>query len=359
MTKIAFIEREVALNVFSRVQHFFSAVTPDIAMDLGTANTLVYVRGRGIVINEPSVVALDRAKRDVLSVGQGAKEMLGKTPDSILAIRPMKDGVIADFRLAEEMIKHFIRAARGRRGVFRPRVAICVPKGITDVERRAVRDSALHAGTREVILVEEPIAAAIGVGLPIHEPRGSMVVDVGGGTTEVAVLALEDIVTSTSIRVAGDEIDEAIDNYLKKAYNLLVGEQTAEKIKKTVCSAYPLEREEHMAVKGRDLVAGIPKTLTISSREMRDAIREPLSQIIGAVRDTLEQTPPELASDIIDEGVVLCGGGSLLRGLDLALNKETNLTIRLAENPLTCIVLGTGKVLEDPKKYDKVIIREI
>jgi rod shape-determining protein MreB len=347
------------LGTFSNIIRFFSSVTPDIAMDLGTANTLVYVRGRGIVINEPSVVALDRAKREVLAVGHEAKGMLGKTPDSIQAIRPMKDGVIADFRLAEEMIKYFIREARGRRGVFRPRVAICVPTGITDVERRAVRDSALHAGTREVVLVEEPISAAIGVGLPIHEPRGSMVVDVGGGTTEVAVLALEGIVTSTSIRVAGDEIDEAIDNYLKKAYNLLVGELTAEKIKKTICSAYPLEREETMAVKGRDLVAGIPKTLTVSSREMRDAIREPVGQIIGAVRDTLEQTPPELASDIIDDGVVLCGGGSLLRGLDLVLNKETNLTIRIAENPLTCIVLGTGKVLEDPKKYEKVIIREV
>ncbi|HUU56325.1 MAG TPA: rod shape-determining protein [bacterium] len=347
------------MGAFSKFQNLFTSVTPDIAMDLGTANTLIYVRGRGIVINEPSVVALDRAKREVLAVGHDAKEMLGKTPGSILAIRPMKDGVIADFRLAEEMIKHFIRAARGRRGIFRPRVAICVPTGITDVERRAVRDSALHAGAREVILVEEPIAAAIGVGLPIHEPRGSMVVDVGGGTTEVAVLALEGIVTSTSIRVAGDEIDEAIDNYLKKAYSLLVGEQTAEKIKKTICSAYPLEREEHMSVKGRDLVAGIPKTLTVSSREMRDAIREPVGHIIGAVRDTLEQTPPELASDIIDEGVVLAGGGSLLRGLDLALNKETNLTIRVAENPLTCIVLGTGKVLEDPKKYEKVIIRDV
>jgi rod shape-determining protein MreB len=328
-------------------------------MDLGTANTLVYVRGRGIVINEPSVVALDRVKKEVLAVGHRAKEMLGKTPESIAAIRPMKDGVIADFRIAEEMIKYFIREARGRRGVFRPRIAICVPTGITDVERRAVRDSALAAGAREVILVEEPIAAAIGVGLPINEPRGSIIVDIGGGTTEVAVLALEGIVTSTSIRVAGDEIDEAIDLYLKKAYSLLVGEQTAENIKKTICSAYPLEREETMMVKGRDLVAGIPKTLTISSKEMREAIREPVSQIIAAVRNTLEETPPELASDIIDDGLVLAGGGSLLRGLDLALNKETNLTCRIAENPLTCIVLGTGKVLEDPKSYEKVIIREV
>jgi len=349
----------MAWERFRSWRTLFSAVTPDIAMDLGTANTLVYVRGRGIVINEPSVVALTRAKREVLAVGYAAKEMLGKTPDSILAIRPMKDGVIADFRIAEEMIKHFIRAARGKRGVFRPRVAICVPTGITDVERRAVRDSALHAGAREVILVEEPIAAAIGCNLPIHEPRGSMIVDIGGGTTEVAVLALEGIVTSTSIRVAGDEVDEAIDVYLKKAYSLLVGEQTAENIKKTICTAYPLEREETMMVKGRDLVAGIPKTLTISSKEMREAIREPLSQIIGAVRKTLEETPPELSSDILDHGIVLAGGGSLLRGLDLALNKETNLTIRLAENPLTCIVMGTGKVLEDPKRYEKVIIREV
>lgn len=344
---------------WSRVQKGLGSITPDIAMDLGTANTLVYVRGRGIVINEPSVVALDRIKREVLAVGFAAKEMLGKTPDSIQAIRPMKDGVIADFRIAEEMIKYFIRAARGRRGVFRPRVAICVPTGITDVERRAVRDSALAAGAREVILVEEPIAAAIGVGLPIHEPKGSMIVDIGGGTTEVAVLALEGIVTSTSIRVAGDELDEAIDLYLKKAYNLLVGEQTAEIIKKTICSAYPLEREETMTVKGRDLVAGIPKTLTVSSKEMREAIREPVSQIIGAVRKTLEETPPELASDIIDNGIVVAGGGALLRGLDLALSRETNLTVHIAENQLTCIVLGTGKVLEDPKRYEKVIIREV
>jgi len=349
----------MAWNGLTRFTKLFTAITPDIAMDLGTANTLVYVRGRGIVINEPSVVALERTKREVIAVGSSAKEMLGKTPDNIAAIRPMKDGVIADFRIAEEMIKFFIRAARGRRGVFRPRVAICVPTGITDVERRAVRDSALHAGAREVILVEEPIAAAIGCDLPFYEPRGSMVIDIGGGTTEVAVLALEGIVTSTSIRVAGDEVDEAIDNYLKKAYNLLVGEQTAEMIKKTICTAYPLEREETMTVKGRDLVAGIPKTLTITSKEMREAIREPVGQIIGAVRKTLEETPPELSADILDHGVVLAGGGSLLRGLDLALNKETNLTIRVAENPLTCVVMGTGRVLEDPKRYEKVIIREV
>jgi rod shape-determining protein MreB len=347
------------VEFFERLRGIFTSVTPDIAMDLGTANTLVYVRGRGIVINEPSVVALNKVKKEVLAVGHAAKEMLGKTPDAIAAIRPMKDGVIADFRIAEEMIKYFIREARGRRGVFRPRIAICVPTGITDVERRAVRDSALAAGAREVIMVEEPIAAAIGTNLPIHEPRGSMIVDIGGGTTEVAVLALEGIVCSTSIRVAGDELDESIDLYLKKAYNLLVGEQTAESIKKTICSAYPLEREETMTVKGRDLVAGIPKTLTISSKEMREAIREPVAQIISAVRNTLEETPPELAADIIDDGIVLAGGGSLLRGLDAALNKETNLTVHVAENALTCIVMGTGKVLEDPKRYEKVIIREV
>lgn len=335
---------------------FLPKVAPDIAIDLGTANTLVYVRGQGIVLNEPSVVAVRTNNNELIAVGALAKEMRGKTPATIETVRPMKDGVIADFGYAEEMIKYFIRAARGRRGFFKPRVAICVPTGITDVEKRAVRDSAAHAGAREVILVEEPVAAAIGVGLPINDPVGNMVVDVGGGTTEVAVLSYGGIVTKTSIRIGGDEMDEAIDNYLKKAYNLLVGELTAETIKIEICSAFPLDEEQTMTVKGRDIVVGIPKTLKVTSKEMREAIREPVSAIIGAVISTLERTPPELAADIIENGVTMAGGGSLLKGLDQAFSKATNLSFRVAENAMTCIVLGTGKVLEEPEQFAHVIL---
>lgn len=335
---------------------FLPKVAPDIAIDLGTANTLVYVRGQGIVLNEPSVVAVRTNNNELIAVGALAKKMRGKTPGTIETVRPMKDGVIADFGYAEEMIKYFIRAARGRRGFFKPRVAICVPTGITDVEKRAVRDSAAHAGAREVILVEEPVAAAIGVGLPINDPVGNMVVDVGGGTTEVAVLSYGGIVTKTSIRIGGDEMDEAIDNYLKKAYNLLVGELTAETIKMEICSAFPLDEEQTMTVKGRDIVVGIPKTLKVTSKEMREAIREPVSAIIGAVISTLERTPPELAADIIENGVTMAGGGSLLKGLDQAFSKATNLSFHVAENAMTCIVLGTGKVLEEPEQFAHVIL---
>lgn len=347
--------------MFSPLNFILGLFSQDVGIDLGTANTLVNVRNKGIVINEPSVVAIDKKTKRVLAIGLDAKEMVGRTPADIIAIRPLRDGVISDFDVTERMLHYFIKKVHDKAflPVPRPRVVVGIPSGVTEVEKRAVYDATLSAGARDAYLIEEPMAAAIGAGLPITDSLGSMIVDIGGGTTEVAVLALEGIVTSTSIRVAGDELDEAIDLYLKKAYNLLVGEQTAENIKKTICSAYPLEREETMTVKGRDLVAGIPKTLTISSKEMREAIREPVGQIIGAVRNTLEETPPELAADIIDDGIVLAGGGSLLRGLDAALNKETNLTVRVAENALTCIVMGTGKVLEDPKRYEKIIIREV
>jgi rod shape-determining protein MreB len=328
----------------------------DIAIDLGTANTLVYIKGKGIVLNEPSVVAVDRATRKVHAVGHAAKAMLGKTPDKIEAIRPLKDGVIADFDVTEHMLREFIQMAQRKRHFIAPRIIICVPSGITEVEKRAVRDSAKHAGAREVFLVAEPIAAAIGVGLPVDQPSGNMIIDIGGGTSEIAVIALNGIVCDTSIRVGGDEMDEAIVSHLKKNYNLLIGDQTAETIKKEIGSAYELEKEIDMEVKGRDLVAGIPKTLKISSQEIRSSLQEPLAQMVDALKSSLEQTPPELAADIVDRGIVITGGGSLLRGLSDLFRESTNLPINTVDDPLFCVVLGTGKILDDIASYEDVII---
>ncbi|HLQ66083.1 MAG TPA: rod shape-determining protein [Candidatus Limnocylindrales bacterium] len=328
----------------------------DVAIDLGTANTLVYLKGKGIVLNEPSVVAVDRTTNKVIAVGKEAKSMLGRTPDEIVAVRPLKDGVIADFEKTEDLLREFIQKALRRRTWVRPRIIICVPSGITEVEKRAVQDSAQHAGAREVLLVPEPIAAAIGVGLPVGKPSGNMIIDIGGGTTEIAVMALNSIVNQQSIRVGGDEMDEAIVQYVKKAYNLLIGEQTAEQIKIKIGSAFRLEQEEEMEIKGRDLVAGIPKTMKISSVEVREALSEPLQQIVDALMQSLEKTPPELASDIVDRGIVMTGGGSLLRGIDMLLREATNLPITVAEDPLSCVVLGTGKILDDPSQYEKVLM---
>ena len=340
-------------NMFKSIS---SWLTNDVAIDLGTANTLVYVKGNGIVLNEPSVVAVDNQTRKVVAVGSDAKAMLGKTPDNITAVRPLKDGVIADFQITEIMLKEFIHKAQQKRRFVKPRIIICVPSGITEVEKRAVRDSAEHAGAREVYLVAEPIAAAIGVGLPVNRPSGNMVIDIGGGTTEIAVIALDGIVCDTSIRVGGDEMDEAIVQHIKKTYNLLVGELTAENIKKTIGSAAPLPEELEMEIKGRDLVAGIPKVLRISSVEVREALREPVLQIVEALKLALERTPPELAADIVDRGIVMTGGGSLLRELETLLKEETNLPINTVDDPLSCVVLGTGKILDDFDHYVKVLI---
>ena len=326
----------------------------DMGIDLGTATTLVYVKGQGIVLCEPSVVAIPRGGGEVLAVGEEAKRMLGRTPGSILAIRPMKDGVIADFDVTEQMLRHFIKKVHNRRVLVRPRMVIAIPSGITEVERRAVRDSALHAGAREVYLVPEPVAAAIGVGLPIHEPAGNMIVDIGGGTTEIAVISLSDSVFSKSIRVGGDEMDDAIIQHMKKTYNLMIGERTAEEIKVKIGSAYRLDQEVTMDVRGRDLVAGLPKMVTISSEEVREALAEPIAQIVEAVRITLERTPPELSADLIERGVVLAGGGSLLKGIDRLLSEETGLPFHLADDPITAVALGTGKYLSDLKTLRKV-----
>jgi len=340
--------------LFNKLATYFSN---DIAIDLGTANTLVYLKGSGIVLNEPSVVAVDQKTKKVYAVGAEAKSMLGKTPDHIVAIRPMKDGVIADFEITEVMLREFIRKSQKKKFFIRPRIVISVPSGITEVERRAVTDSAQNAGAREVYLVAEPIAAAIGVGLPVDKPSGNMVIDIGGGTTEIAVIALNGIVTDISIRVGGDEMDEAIVQHIKKAYNLLIGDQTAEHVKMTIGSATKLKTEEEMEIKGRDLVSGIPKTLRISSVEIREALSEPLSQIVSALKSALEQTPPELAADIVDRGIVLTGGGSLLRGLDVLLKEETNLPINTVEDPLTCVVLGSGKILSNLHMYERIIMK--
>jgi rod shape-determining protein MreB len=329
----------------------------DIAIDLGTANTLVYLKSEGIVLNEPSVVAVDKNTNAVLAVGHKAKEMLGRTPDRIVAVRPLKDGVIADFEKTEELLRTFIRQVLKNLRIIRPRITISVPSGITEVERRAVEDSALRAGAREVFLVKEPIAAAIGVGLPVDKPSGNMVIDIGGGTTEIAVMALDDIVSHVSIRIAGDEMDDAIVQHVKKAHNLLIGEQTAEQVKIRIGSAFRLEKEEEMEIKGRDLVAGIPKTVKITSVEVREALQEPIGQIVDALKLSLEKTPPELASDIVDKGIIMTGGGSLLRGLDALLREHTNLHIEVSEEPLTCVVLGVGKILDNPKKYRNVIMK--
>ena len=328
----------------------------DLAIDLGTANTVVFVRGKGIVLREPSVVARHNETKEILAVGSEAKQMLGRTPGNIVAIRPMRDGVIANFEITEAMIKHFIRRVHNRKTLVRPRVVIAVPSGITQVEKRAVRDSAISAGAREVYLMEEPMAAAIGVGLPISNPIGNMIVDVGGGTTEVAVISLSGIVYSKSVRVAGDEMDEAIINYIKRKYNLLIGERTAEAIKIKIGSAYPLDEKQEMEIKGRDLMAGIPKTLLVNDEEIREALAEPIGTIVETVKIALERTPPELAADIVDKGIVMAGGGSMIRGLDLLLREETGLPIILAEDPLSAVALGTGKALDELELLRKVSI---
>lgn len=336
------------MGLFDKFSDYFSS---DIAIDLGTANTLVYVRGHGIVLNEPSVVAVQKNYRGanrVLAVGKEAKDMLGRTPGSIVAIRPIKDGVIADFEVTQSMLKYFIQKAMGtKKGLIRPRIIICVPFGITQVEKRAVKESAQSAGAREVYLIEEPMAAAIGAGLPITEPSGNMVVDIGGGTTGVAVISLGGIVYCKSIKVAGDKFDEAIVNYVRRQFNLLIGERTAENIKVSIGNAYPFEQEKTLEIKGRDLVAGAPKTIEITSSQVNDALMDPLSEVVDAVRTALEKTPPELASDIVDNGIVLTGGGALLANLDILLRERTGLPVSIAEDPLTCVVMGSGKVLEE------------
>jgi rod shape-determining protein MreB and related proteins len=320
----------------------------DIGIDLGTANTLVFVKDQGIVLREPSVVAVRAGTSQVLAVGDEAKRMLGRTPGNIVAVRPLKDGVIADFEMTESMLRHFITKVNSRKWV-RPRVVIAVPSGITEVEKRAVKESAAHAGAREVYLIEEPMAAAIGVGLPVQDAAGNMIIDIGGGTTEVALISLSGIVFSRSVRVAGDELDEAIAGYMKRAYNLMIGERTAEEIKIKIGSAYPMEKEVAMEVKGRDLVAGLPKTLAITSQEVREALLEPISTIVESVRVTLERCPPELSADLVDRGLVLAGGGALLRGLDKLLQEETGLPVHIAEDPLSAVAEGTGRALSEIK----------
>ena len=343
--------------MFSKLLGLLSA---DMAIDLGTANTLVYVKGQGVVINEPSVVAIAevKGKKKVLAVGDGAKVMLGRTPGTIKALRPLRDGVIADFEVAEEMIKHFIRMAHKRRSFASPQVIICVPSGSTAVERRAIQESAEAAGARKVFLVEEPMAAAIGAGLPVTEPTGSMVVDVGGGTTEVALLSLGGIVYSRSVRVGGDKMDEAIIAYIRRYHNLLVGESSAERIKKDIGTACPPEEGdgEKMEIRGRDLVSGVPKELIFSQRQIAEALSEPVDSIVEAVKTSLEHTAPELASDIVDKGIVLTGGGSLLTNLDAVLRHATGLPISIAEDPLSCVVHGTGRCLEELKTLKSVLI---
>ena len=326
----------------------------DIGIDLGTANSVVYVKDRGIVLREPSVVAIQAGTNNVLAVGEEAKRMVGRTPGSIVAIRPMKDGVIADFEITESMLRYFIRKVHNRRSMVAPRVIVAVPSGITEVEKRAVKDSATHAGARKVYLIEEPMAAAIGVGLPVQEPAGNMIVDIGGGTTEVALISLAGIVFSRSIRVAGDELDEAIIQYMKRAYNLMVGERTAEEIKIRIGSAFPLEQEMTPEVKGRDLVAGLPKTLTVTSQEIREALLEPVSQIVESVRIALERCPPELAADLVDRGIMLAGGGALLRGVDRLLAEETGLPVHIADDPLSAVAEGTGRVLNELQFLEKI-----
>lgn len=330
--------------MFGAVFNYFSR---DMGIDLGTANTVVYLRGKGIVLQESSVVALHQETKQVVAVGEEAKRMIGRTPGNIIAIRPMKDGVIADFDVTQTMLRYFINKASRRRTLFRPRVVICVPSGVTEVEKRAVIDAALQAGAREAYLIEEPMAAAIGSGLPVHEPTGNMIVDIGGGTTEVAVISLGGIVTHRSIRVGGDEMDEAIVNYVKRNYNLLIGERTAEQVKIEIGSAFPLEHEESIEIRGRDLVTGLPKTLAITAEEVRDALSEPVGAIVESIKTTLERTPPELASDIMDRGIVLTGGGALLRGFERLVSEETGMPVSLADEPLLSVVRGTGKVLEE------------
>lgn len=325
-----------------------------MGIDLGTANTLVYISGKGIVLQEPSVVAIDRETKTPLAVGEDAKKMLGRTPGNVVALRPLRDGVIADFDTAELMLKHFIRRVNEGNSLMRPRIVIGIPSGVTGVERRAVMDAAIHAGASDVRLIDEPVAAALGAGLPVSEPTGNMIIDIGGGTTEVAVLSLQGIVLSESVRVAGDELNEAIVQYLKKIHNLAIGERTAEDIKIQLGSAYPTEEEDAMDVRGMHLLSGLPRTVSIKSGEIRESMSEPLSVIVEAVKRTLERTPPELAADIVDRGIVLAGGGALLKGLDTLIGHETGIVTHIAADPLSCVVLGTGRVLENFKQLERV-----
>ncbi|KPL12741.1 rod shape-determining protein MreB [candidate division WOR_3 bacterium SM1_77] len=341
--------------MYSLFRALKSQFLSDIAIDLGTRTTLIYINSRGIVLDEPTVVAIDTRTKKCLAIGNEAKQMLGRTPNEIKAIRPMKDGVIADFEMVELLLRIFIEKVQKKRLLTRPRVLICVPSGITEVEKRAVRDSAEAAGAREVFLVPEPISAAIGIGLPVHSPTGNMIVDIGGGTTEIAVIALSGIVANSSIRIAGDEMDDAIAQYIKKNYNLIIGEQTAENIKITIGNAFPTVEEKALEVKGRDLVSGIPKTVKLTSHEVREAIQEPLSMISETIRLTLEKTPPELAADIVNNGIYMAGGGSLLRGVDTLVREETNLPVTIADEPNKVVVIGAGKILEDLNRFEKVI----
>jgi rod shape-determining protein MreB and related proteins len=342
----------VAANLSNTVQF----LGRDMAVDLGTANTLVYVRGRGIVLNEPSVVAINTRNGAILAVGSEAKRMIGRTPGHIMAIRPLKDGVIADFDVTEKMLRYFIQAVHKRRFLAKPRVVVCVPSGITGVEQRAVEEASIQAGARAAYIIEEPMAAAIGAGLPVHEPAGNMVVDIGGGTTEVAVISLGGIVTSQSIRIGGDELDDSIIAYIKKEYSLMLGERTAEEIKMAIGSAFPLPDEPHAEIRGRDLVSGLPKTIIVSADEIRRAIEEPVNAIIDAVKNTLDKTPPELAADIMDKGIVLTGGGGMLKGLDERLKHETGMPIHTTDNPLDSVAVGSGKCLEEFEALKKVLI---
>lgn len=330
--------------------------TREIGIDLGTANTLVYLKGKGVILREPSVVAVNNHTGQVLSVGSEAKQMIGRTPGNITAIRPMKDGVIADFQITQGMLRHFIRKVIGSSPVMRIRIIICVPSGVTEVEKRAVIEAALYAGAKEAFLIEEPMASAIGAGLPVEEASGSMVVDIGGGTSEVAVISLGGIVVSRSLRTAGNEFDEAIVHYIKKAYNLMIGERTAEDIKVKIGSAWPFEVEINYSVSGRDLVSGLPKVHQVSSAEIREALREPVNAVVDSIKFTLEKTPPELASDIMVRGIMLAGGGGLLKGLDKRIHEETGIPVFVAENPLDCVVLGTGRVLESLDILSNVLL---
>jgi rod shape-determining protein MreB len=335
-----------------------SFIGRDMAVDLGTANTLVYVRGKGIVLNEPSVVAINTNTGGILAVGAEAKKMIGRTPGNIVAIRPLKDGVIADFDTTERMLRYFIQKVHKRRHLAKPRIVVCVPSGITGVEQRAVKDAGYAAGARKVYIIEEPMAAAIGAGLPVHEPTGNMVVDIGGGTTEVAVISLGGIVTSQSIRTGGDELDQAIITYVKKEYSLMLGERTAEEIKMAIGSAFPSPDEPHAEIRGRDLVSGLPKTIVVSAEEIRKAIEEPVNSIIDAVKTTLDKCPPELSGDVMDRGIVITGGGALLKGLDERLRHETGMPIHITDRPLDSVAMGSGKCVEEFEALQQVLISE-
>ena len=348
--------QNVAARTTPQNDGFTGLLGRDMAIDLGTANTLVYVRGRGIVLNEPSVVAVNTLNGAILAVGAEAKRMIGRTPSHIQAVRPLKDGVIADFDITEKMLRYFIQKVHQRKFLAKPRIVVCVPSGITGVEQRAVEEASISAGARSAYIIEEPMAAAIGAGLPIHEPTGNMIVDIGGGTTEVAVISLGGVVTATSVRVGGDELDESIINHVKKEYSVALGERTAEAIKLAVGSAFPSPDDMIAEIKGRDLVSGLPKTIHVTSEEVRKAIEEPVNAIVDAVRDTLDRCPPELAADVMDKGIVLTGGGALLRGLDQRLKHETGMPIHVAENPLSCVAIGSGKCLEEFEVLKRVLI---